>query len=109
MITLRRFNDHDWQSYAGAERFHDGSHPLIGSVKLSDGLDVTVVVDFGALAFYVDMYQKEDANNWEEWWGYVDYHHAGEIINLIYRLQDAMDVNEFTEICEKFPIVFRKL
>jgi hypothetical protein len=31
---LKRFDQHDWMGYAGAERFPDGTEPLIGQVTV---------------------------------------------------------------------------
>lgn len=51
MIKLREFNRYDWLDFAGAEKFSDGSSPLIGSYKAH----TYVIVDKnGVQAFFWD-------------------------------------------------------
>lgn len=51
MIKLREFNKYDWMEFAGAEKFSDGSAPLIASY----GDNTSVIVDKnGVQAFFMD-------------------------------------------------------
>ena len=50
---MRSFNESDWYAWPGAEKFEDGSEPLIGFVKVSgwpedlkeSGNEVTIIAD----------------------------------------------------------------
>ena len=44
-ITLREFGKQDWNLYSGAEKFEDGTQPLIKNGKLIDGTDFDIIVD----------------------------------------------------------------
>jgi hypothetical protein len=45
--ALHPFRRNDWYGFAGAERFADGSEPLIGDWCLADGGSVLMVVSSG--------------------------------------------------------------
>lgn len=44
-VALRSFEKTDWYGFAGAEDFKNGDAPLIGSVKIQDGVEFVVIVD----------------------------------------------------------------
>lgn len=51
MEQMRPFNKYDWYELAGAERFPDGSEPLVASY----GDNTSVIVDkHGVQAFFMD-------------------------------------------------------
>ncbi len=55
--SWREFTDIDWMGLAGAERFDDGSEPLIREDLTVDGLEATAILDnngFGIMWASVD-------------------------------------------------------
>jgi len=52
-MKMREFRENDWDGLAGAERFSDGSKPLIGTGKFTDmtNKEFLVVVDANGISF----------------------------------------------------------
>ncbi len=47
MITMREFTKNDWNAYAGATPFADGSEPWIGEIEVGDVYIVVIVAGEG--------------------------------------------------------------
>jgi hypothetical protein len=59
MMELREFTKNDWYGYAGAERFSDGSQPLIGRYGI-----VEIVVDANGIGVLVDDTKETEYGGW---------------------------------------------
>jgi len=56
MIEMKPFARHDWYGFAGAERFADGSEPLIGSATVvSEGTEFGAIVVLDAVGLFVEV------------------------------------------------------
>lgn len=55
MLKLREFNDNDWNGFAGATKFNDGSQP-----QIAEDDNFTVVADRTG----VDVYIQDDCYIW---------------------------------------------
>jgi hypothetical protein len=60
-MKLKTFTEHDWDGFAGAEKFKDGSNPLIGSdckalvIADRDGIYVWLDEDENAMGWALDL------------------------------------------------------
>lgn len=59
MNKLREFTKNDWNGWAGATNFEDGSSPLIYEAE-----NFTMIVDFEGISIYSD---PEENNGEDEW------------------------------------------
>lgn len=55
MIELREFTKFDWMEFSGAEKFKDGSEPLV-----AHGKGYTLLVDLRRIAVVLDIDDEED-------------------------------------------------
>lgn len=62
MNEIRKFDQHDWMAYAGAERFSKNSEPLILDIELDYNAEATVVADKNGLQIFIG--NGENAEAW---------------------------------------------
>lgn len=55
MIELREFTKNDWMAFSGAERFNDGSEPLV-----AHGKGYTLLVDLRRIAVVLDVEEEDN-------------------------------------------------
>ena len=65
MIELREFTKNDWMAFSGAERFKDGSEPLIAEIE-----GYTLLVDLRRIMVIIDL----DTEDYEENYRSISFH-----------------------------------
>ena len=62
MGKIRRFNKNDWDGFAGAEKFADGTAPFIYEQEMNEGLvaELTIVVDRNDIEITIASYDGQD-------------------------------------------------
>ena len=67
MTSIRTFTKHDWDAFAGAECFENGSQPLIFEAELNDGQScLTVIADRTGLEIYIQSVEEYSEDVWSK-------------------------------------------
>ena len=89
IMMLKEFSQTDWCGYTGAERFKDGSEPLIATRDLGN-LGVTIVVDNQGIEVYL---YTHDVDNTQVWSVYKEDYKRFKIVvsEEICRVVDSVE------------------
>jgi len=58
-MKMREFRENDWDGLAGAEKFPDGSNPLLGEGEFTNGEKYLLVVDANGVTFFMEVENDE--------------------------------------------------
>ena len=91
MADYRRFNKHDWDAFAGAECFNNGSAPFIYTRMMNNGLvdglvELTIIADRTGIELYLTS-EDDNSNVWDKNIMLTPIRAEGELKHLIEYLE----------------------